>query len=537
MMTVEQALQLEPLKGTQVVAGEAGLQHAISWVHNSGVPDAQNWVNGGELLLTTAINMPTTLDAQVGMIEALAEKGVVAVGVAVGRFIDEIPPEWCAVANRLGLPLLAVPYQAKFIDIARAINEQISQESVAMLRRAMHIQQTLSELVLNGGNLNDLARILADLIGQAISIENERFDALASANIGTIDEARRYTLEHGHTNPALIAALEDEGILHQLRSTRRPVQLPPFPHVGLEMERILAPIVVHGEIYGYMWLIGDGQPLSDLDQMALEIGATVAALMLLHQEAVQTAEASLKGNWLAQLIQGSAPQHESVLTDQALRYGLDLQRPYRMLMLHWTDTEGVPARLYRRVNRLVNEREWQAIVSQFAGQVIVLLSDSEALTDATQRIHEQLGVGRSQIGVSDLQHTPNGVQVAHQHCLEALTIAARLLDVRPTVYFDDLGYLHTLYHAGASSLDGNPFVPLLRALQEEVQADLFHTLEVYLDHGANGLATADVLHIHRSTLNYRLERIRQILHSPLADPIQRMNIHVAVKLMRLFDAP
>jgi hypothetical protein len=60
-----------------------------------------------------------------------------------------------------------------------------------------------------------------------------------------------------------------------------------------------------------------------------------------------------------------------------------------------------------------------------------------------------------------------------------LTIAQRLGWGTPTVYFDRLGYLHALYQAGESSLNGNAFVPLVRQLEREQGADLSHTLEVY----------------------------------------------------------
>jgi hypothetical protein len=66
-----------------------------------------------------------------------------------------------------------------------------------------------------------------------------------------------------------------------------------MPDVGLEMERILAPIVVHGDIYGFMWIIADEHGLTEIDMMAIEIGTTIAALMMLYQETVQSAEANL----------------------------------------------------------------------------------------------------------------------------------------------------------------------------------------------------------------------------------------------------
>ncbi|MGV2435875.1 MAG UNVERIFIED_CONTAM: hypothetical protein LVT10_14215 [Anaerolineae bacterium] len=56
-----------------------------------------------------------------------------------------------------------------------------------------------------------------------------------------------------------------------------------------------------------------------------------------------------------------------------------------------------------------------------------------------------------------------------------LTIAQRLGWGTPTVYFDRLGYLHALYQAGESSLNGNAFVPLVRQLEREQGADLCAT--------------------------------------------------------------
>ena len=46
--------------------------------------------------------------------------------------------------------------------------------------------------------------MLADQVGHSISIENDRFEAIANHNIAAVDSARRYTIEHGRTNPQLI---------------------------------------------------------------------------------------------------------------------------------------------------------------------------------------------------------------------------------------------------------------------------------------------------------------------------------------------
>lgn len=533
MLTVEEALHLDQFAGAQVVAGQIGLQQTIAWVHIVGVPDAPQWLNGGELVLTTALNIPEQPEERRRYVQAMSEKGVVALALAVGRYIDHIPDYMRQVADEHGLPLIEIPYQLRFVDVARTTNERIMGEHMAMVTRALNIHRTLTQLVLEGGDLQALASTLAGLVGQSISIENERFEALASANIAEVDEARRFTLSEGRTDPRLVQALHDRGIIAEIQRTSRPVFIPQMPDVGLELERILAPVIVHGDLYGYVWIIADDRPLSDLDGLAIESGATIAALMLLHQEAVQSAEASLKGSLLAQLIQGE-PGREAIMTDQALRYGLDLTLPLALLLVESTDRSSARLiQLYQRVNRLAAPFESDAaVVGQFAGQVVIVAQGD------TLKLAKRLGAGLGagvRVGVSASARGAGTVGAAYQQAREALYVSQRLRDLSAVVCFNDLGYLHTLYQAGSGSLATNPYVPGVRLLFAEQQADLFNTLETYLDTGSNGVQTADVLHIHRSTLNYRLARIADLTGADLSDPTARVNLQIAVKLLRLFE--
>jgi purine catabolism regulator len=530
MLTVHDVLQLEVFAGAEVVAGGAGVHQRVEWVHNVGVPDAPRWLNGGELVLTTAINLPPTQAEQEDYLRAMIAKRVAGLCIAVGRYINQIPAYLCEVAAAHDFPLIAIPYQARFVDLARAVNQIIAQREI---KAALNIHHTLTRLVLEGGDLKDLAATLAALVQQSVSIENDRFEAYANHNIAEVDEARRYTQIHGRTDPRLVRALEERAVLPQIRQTLRPVHIPQMPDVGLEMERILAPIVVHGEIYGYVWIIADDRPLSELERMAIESGATIAALMLLRQEAVQREEASQRGDFLTSLMQPDAHTRQEVLTDRALRYGIDLRQPYRLLLVEGANGAQRASALYSRVSRLSDKQGWTVIVGQFSGQLLLLMPEGERVEAvAGQLQHLEVPL---RVSLSGVHEGLGGVAAAYSECREALHITRKLKPDSRLARFDDLGYLHTLYRAGADALHTSPYLPALRALLAEQQADLFHTLEVYLDAGGNGVATAELLHIHRSTLNYRLERITRICRADLADPAKRTNLQIALKLMRLFD--
>ncbi|MCU0463423.1 MAG: PucR family transcriptional regulator ligand-binding domain-containing protein [Anaerolineae bacterium] len=532
MLTVEGVLALDVLTGAHCVAGHAGLGCEVKWVHNIGVPDAANWLNGGEFVLTTYINLPPTQPEQEEYVRALANKGVAALGLTYGRYIPEVPEYLRVVADQIGLPLIAIPYQLIFVDIARTVNVQISQREV---RQALHIQQELTRLVMEeDSDLRDLAETLAALLNQSVSIEDERFEAYAAKNVADVDEARRYTQTQGRTDPRLIRALEERGYLPQIRKTLRPTALPRMPDVGLEMERILAPVVVHGDIYGYLWIIADAHPFSELERMAVESGATIAALMLLRQEKAQREAASERAEFLSRLLTPKAAEREDQLADRAQRYNLNLRAPYRLICL-----DGVRAtvRAVAGVERLIASHRFTALTSQHNDQIVVLAADTPTALDLASALVAAQSADPTppRVVVSSPVRSVGAALAAIDECQDALAVAARLAPSDQLIRADMLGYLLALWRAGAGALSVNPHADALRALRGEESADLFHTLEVYLDLGGSGIHTAETLHIHRSTLNYRLGRIIEAIGADLSDPLQRVNVQTALKLLRLFE--
>jgi hypothetical protein len=65
----------------------------------------------------------------------------------------------------------------------------------------------------------------------------------------------------------------------------------------------------------------------------------------------------------------------------------------------------------------------------------------------------------------------------------------------------------------------------------EHRSDLVKTLSVYLDRGGDYDASARVLGIHRSTLRYRVQRIRELAGLDLGDACIWLNLHAATRAL------
>ncbi len=73
----------------------------------------------------------------------------------------------------------------------------------------------------------------------------------------------------------------------------------------------------------------------------------------------------------------------------------------------------------------------------------------------------------------------------------------------------------------------------LKYQSENGQTQLYRTLRCYLDNNQSVARTAQELFIHRSTLLYRLERIRDVLRSDLSDPEERLYLLLSFRLIEL----
>jgi purine catabolism regulator len=148
MLTVR---RLSEELGLPVLAGEAGLDAPVRWVHISELPDPTPWLSGGELLLMTG----DRVGDGVGFVDRVADYGVaaLAIGLGVEGGLQAVPPAMLAEAAARGFPLLEVPLPMPFLAITEHAATQLVNESYATLQRAMAAVEELQRVALAGGSV------------------------------------------------------------------------------------------------------------------------------------------------------------------------------------------------------------------------------------------------------------------------------------------------------------------------------------------------------------------------------------------------
>ncbi|WP_406071365.1 PucR family transcriptional regulator [Micromonospora sp. NBC_01638] len=173
--TVREVLALDPVRhgAPRVVAGDAGLDRPVRWVHVAEVPDIATLLGGGELVLTTGIGLPGDDAGLRAFIGDLADVGVSGLVVELGRrYVSGVPRVMVATAERRGLPLVELRRATPFVRITEAVHALIVDAQLTELRATEEIHQRFNDLSVEGADAAEVIRQAAELSGCPVVLEN-----------------------------------------------------------------------------------------------------------------------------------------------------------------------------------------------------------------------------------------------------------------------------------------------------------------------------------------------------------------------------
>lgn len=187
---------------------------------------------------------------------------------------------------------------------------------------------------------------------------------------------------------------------------------------------------------------------------------------------------------------------------------------------------------FNAVRRAAREtRVGSMLVSK--GGAVVVLSDADIAWDRFRNaILADLGGGRCSVGVGGWCDHPSDFPRSHREAQLALKMQHSVRgDDRVTCY-EDLGVYRILGEVrDTAAVEGfvRQWLGALLDYDARKRSELVPTLCRYLERGGSYDGTAAALSVHRSTLKYRLQRIREISGHDLTDPDTNFNLQLATR--------
>ena len=169
----------------EVLAGEDALSRTIRWVHIADAEHVERFLEGGELVLTTATTFRRSAESMSEFFDQLERAG--AAGTIVELVDEDSAPDEPAsevvreAAAGRSLPIILLPHRVKFVRITELAHRRLLARQLSRLEHAREIHETYTRLSLERASAQAIVDRTAELLAVPVVLEDVSHRVLAHA--------------------------------------------------------------------------------------------------------------------------------------------------------------------------------------------------------------------------------------------------------------------------------------------------------------------------------------------------------------------
>jgi purine catabolism regulator len=173
-----------PTLGLKYRAGEAGCERLVTWAHVCDLEDPWNWIDRGDLVMTTGPGIPRGADDQEIWLGRLIDAGASALVVAPKAGNPELSAGLLETADGRNFPVLLGEFDLQFVTLARAVIEsavEAERTRVAAIKRLYEVNERSVE---RDSDLNDQLTALEKVSGWDLRIWDHTDEEVLFSGLG-----------------------------------------------------------------------------------------------------------------------------------------------------------------------------------------------------------------------------------------------------------------------------------------------------------------------------------------------------------------
>ena len=161
-------LTAEVFKEFRLLTGSEGLDNEIKDVVIMEVPDGIYWINPDNFIITTGYSLMTKEISIENMIQVLISRKAAALGIKIGKYIDNLPEEIINYANEHNFPIISIPLAFTYNSMVFPILNKLKGEDSYQYYIVKKLREELNLLKRPNFNITSLIRLIEDYTNQKI---------------------------------------------------------------------------------------------------------------------------------------------------------------------------------------------------------------------------------------------------------------------------------------------------------------------------------------------------------------------------------
>jgi len=529
-VTVSDCLKVPALRKGKVVAGEKGLNKIVTscsvleYANHSMLVD--ELFLGNELVISALTSVKDDVDGQCAAIRRLWETGEVGLIIYyVGIFVQNLDQRLLSLADELGFPIICMPSDSLDYRYSEALSEVFELIFKDNVEKADFVSDTIdiiAQLAERQKNIQSVLRILSDRLHSTLMLFDYSFSKSCAANWPMAAEWDREELSDYY---------------HAHKSEME-------PDTAFEIQLSGVPVNLR-----YVCVKHSTQP--DMVLFSFTEKEPVSTLML--KQAAEVIQMSMS---IWKLDFASEGQDELVLAilnndplhmrKIAAQLHIDIASIHTMWIFKANDPSVVESQFRRYVaivKLFLKEHRKLALVDTVEDTIVAFMDDAP---------YAELDAGLAEDFIKTLNSTEEKFRLVVCGSL-ADTVAVRrayamsekswhtvcgIYPTRSLLTFRELAFAEeceVIIQRGEeyTAMLMQPLEPLFGMEEKD---ELANTLATFLlDANSNSKEAGDLLHIHKNTVNYRINKIKKCLGYDVTKMPEAYALYRAIALHRLLN--
>ncbi|MFC7063470.1 PucR family transcriptional regulator [Halobacillus seohaensis] len=514
--SIKNILERKHFKNAKVVAGKAGIEGLVKWVHVFEVIEVRGNLKGGELVLSTGFGWKEDEGLFLSLLEQLIKRKVAGLCIELGSFINKIPKEAIEIADKHNFPIIIFEEEVSFVEITQDIHADLINQQYELISNLEDYSQRLNKKLLSIDNYFEILKNLQQYVNcQLIYVAKDH-------KVVTIPKVRETEREKLLSTVNHLSKKQSKGLLKQ-------------------------PVQVFEREFANIYLISNLKEFGEFESLLLDRTATALAQYLLRELYTEEKKKAEETEWLLEWLQGEhsfeeIKEHLAVYKINSTVTGavvlivklkmdgnkhLNTDITYlNMLIQNIFDQNGYfvfPVEKRHLLTFILlnkkGEEDWKSRITKGIERLekISILNDSNISSF-------QVAGGKFVKQLDQLHESFNTAQ-------ETLSIQGRLPPGHLKYFYDDMHMYRLISlvhkHSNLNSLIKEYLDPIIEYDQKH-NTNLMETLRVYLSCNGSKKETAKKVFVVRQTLYHRLEKLENLLGKDFMESEKRQVIEFSI---------
>ena len=541
-INISDVLKMEEWKECRLVAGNKGVDREILYIDAMEVPDIIPWIKKNELMITTGYAMNRDEGVLLDIIKAMAKAGSSGIALKT-KFFGEITQKIKDLANEFQVPVIEVPRDMAFINLANPLMKKVVNAQNQKLEFNKAMNEKFLEIQIEGGGFQEICAVLGEMLGCVILVADHRQMLLGCYPEG--EGAERWLAKN---------AYEDTTIQKQLKEYVEKSKDEIVAASAGEWEIRAMGIYVKNKCNGFLYAVGLKGKFDEMSEIALRQAGVYLALEFSKKGLVEQTEYYQDNNFFFDLISGNIQTEED-----AVKRARGLKWPSFSYILVVGDIDEFEKVIRNKTEAEVNifkdeimqihkdvlrrHRQCFFVGNKSDSFHCLFTKDIEkseilkCMKEIQRQIYKNYGAWIT-IGVSTEIFSYHDFIMAYKKARTAITIGKKR-GKREICFIEDLRLEEAFFEMAKMDIFREFVDETLLELKmhdEKYGTPFLETLKTLAEHHGARKETAETLFLHRNTLAYRIRRIEQLTGADLNDPDVLFQVNLVMKILAYMES-